>query len=335
MARRRTSPMEDVIVVASKLPWWLSLLLALVSYVVLHSIASRPVVPKIVSPAQMGDAAAHGLITTLAMFGQYVMVFIFIMAALLSCIKALKNKKRSYVGEFAGTVNSELVVSRPMSRSRLGAVDPLGQFPSSFTLPEAPTPESLPETTLTTESPRVWTESILKEIEWKRFETVTKEFLNMTGYLAQETKVGADGGVDIRITKQGNSAFQGIVQCKAWNAYKVGVKPVRELFGIMAAEKVAVGMLISSGTFTAEAEDFAKGKVVLIPGWKFLEHILKLSEENRQRLLEIALEGDYQTPTCPQCDLKMTLREVKSGKNSGSKFWGCVRYPRCRQTFVC
>lgn len=171
-------------------------------------------------------------------------------------------------------------------------------------------------------------------IEWKRFETVTREFLTMTGYDAHETKVGADGGVDIRVTKRGTDAFQGIVQCKAWNTYRVGVKPVRELYGVMAAEKIKNGMLITSGTFTSEAEEFAKEKIMLIPGWKFLEYIRKLPEEKQQRLLEIALEGDCRTPTCPQCDIKMKLRESKKGRNAGEQFWGCVRYPRCKQTLI-
>lgn len=91
---------------------------------------------------------------------------------------------------------------------------------------------------------------------------------------------------------------------------------------------------MTSGDFTAEAEDFAKGKITLIWGEKFINLIGKLSEENQDMLLKIALEGDYRTPTCPQCDVKMTLRESSKGRNSGGHFWGCVRYPRCKQTLI-
>jgi len=218
--------------------------------------------------------------------------------------------------------------------------------PTSAPLPAIPTPQNFhPETpeylaiqSLQPKPPvvakQIWNESILPSIEWKRFEVVTKKYLLMTGYEARETKIGADGGVDIRVTKTGNEGFEGIIQCKAWNTYKVGVKPVRELFGVMAAEKVTRGMLITSGSFSFKAEEFAKGKIMLISGAKFLELIRKLPEEKQQKLLEIALEGDYRTPTCPQCDLKMILRKGKKGKNPGSQFWGCVRYPRCRQRLV-
>lgn len=182
--------------------------------------------------------------------------------------------------------------------------------------------------------PTTWTDSVLTAIEWKRFEVVTKEFLRLTGYEAHETNVGADGGVDIRVTKPAVEGFKGIVQCKAWNSYRVGVKPVRELFGIMAAEQINTGMLITSGSFTGEAEEFANGRMTLVSGQRFLEFIRKLPEEHQKKLLDVALEGDYRTPTCPQCDIKMKLRESKKGRNNGGQFWGCVRYPKCRQTLV-
>ncbi len=70
MARQKTSPIEDMVMVVSKLPWWAGLTLALVSYLVLHAMASRPVMPTTVTPGQMGDAVSKGLVTTMAMFGQ-------------------------------------------------------------------------------------------------------------------------------------------------------------------------------------------------------------------------------------------------------------------------
>jgi restriction system protein len=81
----------------------------------------------------------------------------------------------------------------------------------------------------------------------------------------------------------------------------------------MAAEKVDRGMFVSSGKFTSAAEEFAKGKILLVSGARFLELIRKLPEDKQQKLLNIALEGDYRTPTCPQCDVKMIRKDVKKG----------------------
>lgn len=35
-------------------------------------------------------------------------------------------------------------------------------------------------------------------------------------------------------------------------------------------------------------------------------------------------------PPCPQCAAQMTLRTAKTGKNAGSSFWGCTKYPGCK-----
>lgn len=43
-------------------------------------------------------------------------------------------------------------------------------------------------------------------------------------------------------------------------------------------------------------------------------------------------QPDQQAPTCPQCGALMALRTAKSGKNAGSQFWGCTKYPDCKGT---
>lgn len=195
---------------------------------------------------------------------------------------------------------------------------------------DAPDPE---EASPLFEIPAEWSLELLASLEWKRFETVCSEYLRLIGYDPKETQIGADGGVDIWVYKGDGQRPVGIVQCKAWTTYKVGVKPVRELYGVMAAEKVANGKFITSGEFTSEAEAFAEGKrLQLISGSKFLAAIRKLSPEKQGELLALALDGDYLTPTCPQCGRKMVLRR---GRNQNSQeFWGCPGFPRCRSTLV-
>jgi restriction system protein len=34
-------------------------------------------------------------------------------------------------------------------------------------------------------------------------------------------------------------------------------------------------------------------------------------------------------PLCPKCGERMVLRKAQKGKNAGSKFWGCPRFPGC------
>ncbi|OZA23713.1 MAG: nuclease [Hydrogenophilales bacterium 17-61-9] len=41
------------------------------------------------------------------------------------------------------------------------------------------------------------------------------------------------------------------------------------------------------------------------------------------------LDSDVPRP-CPKCGSQMVLRTTKNGNNSGSKFWGCSAFPKCR-----
>ncbi|WP_414931051.1 topoisomerase DNA-binding C4 zinc finger domain-containing protein [Vibrio europaeus] len=37
-------------------------------------------------------------------------------------------------------------------------------------------------------------------------------------------------------------------------------------------------------------------------------------------------------PICPRCGSDMKLRTARKGRNSGSQFWGCSKYPACKGT---
>lgn len=184
-------------------------------------------------------------------------------------------------------------------------------------------------------NPEKWSKDLINTLEWKRFEELCAEYFTAKGYKAKVTRQGADGGVDINLFKESYSLTKAfaIVQCKAWNSYKVGVKPVRELYGVLSAEQAPLGIFITSGSYTKEAEEFSKGKhLKLISGDSLLELIHALSAEQQQLLLRKITEGDYLTPSCPSCGIKMTERTAKKGKNSGDKFWGCINFPKCRNT---
>ncbi|AGI26017.1 restriction endonuclease [Pseudomonas sp. ATCC 13867] len=90
--RRRTSLIEDLIEIASRLPWWVSLLIALGSWLVLHPIAnSQPEVPKDLH--QMGQSVVGQLIRTFAFFGQFVLPAVFVIGAI-GAVLARAERKR-------------------------------------------------------------------------------------------------------------------------------------------------------------------------------------------------------------------------------------------------
>lgn len=175
--------------------------------------------------------------------------------------------------------------------------------------------------------PTAWSREVIDRIEWKRFEDLCCEFYRVKGIRAETTRLGADGGVDIRLFQDDTDPQRctAVVQCKAWNQ-AVGVKPVRELRGVMAHEKVEKAFFMAPNGFTDDAKAFAlENRITLLDGRLFLAMLERLPESQRQALLEFATAGDWTTPTCPSCGLKMTARDSKRGR-----FWGCVSYPACR-----
>ncbi|OED47203.1 hypothetical protein ACH42_03215 [Endozoicomonas sp. (ex Bugula neritina AB1)] len=176
----------------------------------------------------------------------------------------------------------------------------------------------------------------LQEIDWKRYEILCRDYFQAKGFQARLTDVGADGGVDVILSRFNDKgkAVTVYVQCKAWSQQKVGVQAVRELYGVMAADKVPIGIFMATSDFTNDAKAFAEDKKLqLISGQRFIELIGKLPTEMQEQLSKTALSGDYRTPTCPSCDVKMVIRTTSKGKNSGVKFWGCRNYPKCKHKF--
>ncbi len=178
-----------------------------------------------------------------------------------------------------------------------------------------------------------WSLDLLNELEWKRFEEVVSEYYTFLGYRSEVTRMGADGGVDVILYQQGEETPAIIVQCKSWSQ-KVGVKAIRELFGVMAADQIGYGVFATTSGYTQEAIDWADGKrLQLLSGEDLVSSFNQLPQDQRKSLLASATEGDYSTPTCPSCNKKMVKRTAAKGKSAGSRFWGCSHYPRCKQTF--
>lgn len=177
--------------------------------------------------------------------------------------------------------------------------------------------------------PAEWSIELIRNVEWKRFEDVCQQFYELKGIRSETTALGPDGGIDIRLFQDDSGKPTSIVQCKAWGERYVGVKPVRELLGVMTHEKVGKAFFMTSGAYTSEAKAIAEANcITLIDGAMLLMLIQRLPTQDRERLLSFATEGDYMTPTCPTCGLKM---HAVKGKGDRPDFWGCRSYPRCRQ----
>jgi restriction system protein len=269
------------------------------------------------------------------LLGVFLVIGAFVFAAQKAATKAETDSESSakwIPGMWPGRQGTPGTANQPQERR-----EPVDLSQKAVAEPEIPikrVPLAEPQYDLSSQKERSarpkleWSLELVRDIEWKRFEDLCPKFYETKGIRSECTALGPDGGIDIRLYQDGERATS-IVQCKAWGARFVGVKPVRELLGVMTHEKIEKAFFMTSGQFSDEAKEVAKSnRITLIDGQMLLMMIKRLSGEQQSALLEFATAGDYTTPTCPSCAVKM--RKV-SGKASRPDFWGCGNFPKCRQ----
>jgi restriction system protein len=178
--------------------------------------------------------------------------------------------------------------------------------------------------------------SDIREVSWRQFESLIGEGFRRRGFsVIETTQAGPDGGVDLVLHKDSKKFF---VQCKQWKASKVGVKPVRELFGVIAARNAAGGFFVTSGEYTEEARAFARQTSLELLDGKALEQLI-LDARRPEPFIDptvgrrhTSVRAMQAAPNCPKCHGAMVRRTAVRGATAGTDFWGCLQYPVCRGT---
>jgi restriction system protein len=273
MGRRKSSLLEDIFEIGARLPWWMSVVVAAIAYLIFHSLAQTD--PGVASSAKdAGSVVVRQLIKTMSYYAQIGVPALLLLGAAVSLLKSVK-RARMY--------------------------DSLSQ-PSRFS----------------NRAPR----DKLDTLSWRQFEELVHEYFLRKGFVVAETEQGPDGGVDLRLRKDGRTAT---VQCKHWRKKKVDVKTVREQLGVMTALGADEGFVVTSGVFTNDARDFARGQpITLIDGGE-LRGLMGIFAWDH-----VEERPPRREPSCPGCGSDMVLRTARKGRNAGGQFWGCSRFPDCR-----
>lgn len=223
MARRSESSLiEDLM----KAPWWISAILAVISYLGL-----RFLVPSILQNS--AGLLSQGLAKASPSFAPFVSL-VFVFTGIISVILSVITKKKE---------------DENVGRKR-------ELFERQKNLPD------------------------ISALKWREFEEVIGEAYKRQGYQVEQRGGNEpDGGIDLILRKKGEMV---LVQCKHWEAEQVGVKIVRELYGVVAAEGATKGIIVTTGYFTRDAEIFAHGKpLLLIRG----NELSRLIEEGQKALI--------------------------------------------------
>lgn len=177
----------------------------------------------------------------------------------------------------------------------------------------------------------------IRSLSWREFEYLVAEALRRDGYTVEERGgSGRDGGIDLVARRREETM---LVQCKQWKTWDVGVKVVREMYGVMHADKATSVMIVSTGKYTRAARAFAEGKPIqLMDGPALAEFVSSLQGSKAPAAVvpssaETAREEPTEPPaTCPKCGAPMVVRTARKGMNLGQQFLGCSTFPKCSGT---
>ncbi|CAJ0822306.1 hypothetical protein LMG19087_04751 [Ralstonia wenshanensis] len=315
--RRKQASTSDMLL---SLPWWMLAIGAAASYLIFHNIL----------PTAFG---ANPLLSGVGMLARGLAWMPALLLGFFAVLSYLRERSRQADARLGPPRTEPTGRARPPkappqpARNAAGSntpnpADPPNTTRNTTTPTQAPTPAE-PAT------PQSWTLEAIQSLEWKRFELLCVQYYEQMGFAVKTVPHGPDGGIDATLYKAGLDAPVAVVQCKAWSK-PVKVEQVRALGGSMLAHKVKRGVFWSlSGYVGNPVQEFSElAGIQLLDGPAVLERIRALAEDKQAALLAKVFEGDYRTPSCPACGVKLVARNGKSGA-----FWGCSNYRTgCRYT---
>ena len=170
---------------------------------------------------------------------------------------------------------------------------------------------------------------LLRKMEWHRFEIVCAEYLRGMGYEVLEVGFGERHGVDLEVFLPGKTSLFNVVRCVV-SEKRVAESLIKEFIKSMQSRNVNEGMVFSVRGFDDKAKKLAEGyRIALVDGETLCSRVRSLNLELRNALLQVALDGDYTTPTCANCGIRLVLRR-KTGRHATDEFWGCINHPVCK-----
>lgn len=294
MGRKKQSAFDDLIELASRLPWWAGLGLALISYLVIHPFASGALsTPTATSLDQMGQVAVTTLFGTLALFGQYLVPAGFVLGAMVSAIGQAKRKK--LLAETATATSSEAAKALSWREFEMLVGEMFRN--KGFKVQET---ASGPDGGVDLELRKAGELSLVQCKQWRA------------------TKVGVSVVRELFGVMASRGAVHGYVVTS----------------GVFTAEakRFAQGRnisLIDGQALEREIRRQAAKRESNVTSIKQARR-RKSAQAPQNPVAQPAPTATEQPPECPNCGGKMVRRVARRGANAGKAFWGCADSPKCR-----
>ncbi|WP_065835098.1 restriction endonuclease [Pseudomonas syringae] len=295
MSRKNSSNLPALLLAASKLPWWLGIILAVASGLYLHSVAIEPL-PTYAGTRQLSPMLINTVFKNMAMFGQFLLPMIFLGGALVS---VLGRRKRRELLDSAATPGGNTLLSISWREFELLVGEALRR--QGFSVQEAG--GAGPDGGIDLVARKDGEKYLVQCKQWRSVQVGVPVVRELYGAMAAE---GAVGGFVIssgRFTKAAKEFASGrnleLVDGELLNRW------------IADAKRVAPAPITEPVNLEPRVEPA-------------VEPELKITTPLREQPVE------PEAPACPHCRKAMVMRVARTGANAGGNFWGCSAYPKCR-----
>jgi restriction system protein len=115
---------------------------------------------------------------------------------------------------------------------------------------------------------------VVLDLRPRDFEFLVAELFERKGFSTTVTQSSRDGGFDVfGVNKERGSKQNILVECKR-RSVRFGVRPIRELGGVLESRRVNKGFFVSCGSYTGPAHSFARDNRIELIGWDELNRML-------------------------------------------------------------
>lgn len=300
--KRKTSTAEDLMDLIAMLPWWAGIALALTSYMVLHSIAIRPL-PAAQSPQQIGQLATTAIWQGLATAGQYILPIICLAGA---AISAVRKRRRSQLFETTSASSSADALNN-MSWREFETLVGEGFRRRGFSVKE--TGGGGPDGGVDLVLSKNGEKTLVQCKQWKAFKVGVSTVRELYGVMA------ADGAAAGFVVTSGRFTQEAVAFAAGRNIQLMDGAALMKLLKEAKAQTEAASTIKARTSAPLASPVPVSGPIKTEPAFDTVQ------------------PAAAPIPDCPQCGKAMVQRVAKRGPAAGKAFWGCSAFGEgCRGT---
>lgn len=300
MARRKkTSPLEDVLDLLAMLPWWICVVLALVSYFLLHRLATPIQASDIQGQggAMVGTMMQKAIIHGLGTAGQYIVPLICLAAAAVSAWR--RKQRKTLVTDVAQAGSADALEGMSWREFELLVGEAYRLQGYRVTEMGGSGPDGGVDLVLAKGSEKFFVQCK----QWKAYKVGVTTVRELYGVMAAKGAIGGFVVTSGRFTADAKDFAQG-------RSIKLIDGP--QLFAMIQK------------ALQAQGKDVPSPRETIVASATPATHTTTPVPESAATRLSV--------PECPLCNATMELRTARQGANIGKTFWGCSTYPKCRGT---